>query len=219
MKRYAVKEVFGSFQGEGLRSGRPCVFVRFSGCNAWDGKEETRAKRGGCALCCDTDFVGTDGINGGRHTVDWLLEAAAFEWGIRPKLRHTGMYVVFTGGEPALQLDEALVLRFKRDGWETAVETNGSLPLPDGIDWVTVSPKPPLPVVVERADEVKCLLPYPGEALHPLDYAGLSRNLFVQPVAGSRMETLVSMAECIRFALDNPGWRVSFQLHKMMGTP
>jgi 7-carboxy-7-deazaguanine synthase (Cx14CxxC type) len=235
---YAVKEVFGSFQGEGYHAGRPCVFVRFAGCDVWDGKEENRAEaareRGGCALYCDTDFVGTDGHNGGRYKgVGALVGVAQYEWDrcamAIPAHCHSAAtriavsprkYVVFTGGEPTLQLDEELIAAFKREGWETAIETNGSNHLPPGLDWVTLSPKPPKRVVLTQASEVKCL--YPDVVRNPLDYEALAAKRYVQPIdkrTHSELDALRSLDTCVQFALKHIGWKVSLQLHKLMGVP
>jgi len=236
MSVYAVKEVFGAFQGEGAQAGSPCVFVRFAGCNVWDGKEESREEaareRGGCARFCDTDFIGTDGHNGGRYKgVNALVGVAEHEWNGFPRalqearasvpqyvLRRPSKLVVFTGGEPTLQLTPELVDSFHNAGWRTAIETNGSNQVPSNVGWVTVSPKPPKRVVLATANEVKCL--YPDVVPDPRVYEYLAPKRYVQPVdkaTATELESLEAFHKCVRFALDTPGWKVSLQLHKLMG--
>lgn len=208
--KYRVKEIFYSLQGEGANTGRPAVFCRFAGCNLWSGFETDREK----AICrfCDTDFVGTDGPGGGVYDdPDALAAAVGARWpkdsGLRP-------FVVCTGGEPLLQLDRALVERFAAREFEVALETNGTMPLPAPLDWVTVSPKAGTRLVLDRGDELK--LVYPQKGLDPADFLDLDfRHFFLQPMDGPDRwrHTLVALEYCG----DHPRWRLSIQLHKYLG--
>jgi 7-carboxy-7-deazaguanine synthase len=206
---YAVNEIFYTLQGEGALTGRSAVFCRFAGCNLWSGREEDRA----AAACpfCDTDFVGTDGSEGGRYAdADALANQIAALW---PK-RHRNKFVVCTGGEPLLQLDPPLIEALHRRGFEIAVETNGTLPLPPDLDWVCVSPKVNNPIVVTTGDELKIVVPQEG--LDPLAFADLAfRRFSVQPMDGSNRERNTELA--IRFCLDHPQWQLSLQTHKVTG--
>lgn len=211
---YSVKELFYTLQGEGARAGRAAVFVRFAGCNLWTGREADRAKGpGGCARWCDTDFVGTDGEGGGRFaTAEELAAAAARAWGPGREAR----YVVCTGGEPLLQLDGALVAALHAAGFEVAIETNGTLSVPEGVDWVCVSPKAGSTVVVREGDELKLVIPQEG--MSPTDFEGWGfEHLFVQACDGPQR------AEHTRAAVDwcraHPRWRLSLQTHKLLGIP
>jgi 7-carboxy-7-deazaguanine synthase len=204
---YAVKEIFYSLQGEGARTGRPAVFCRFAGCNLWSGREEDR----GHARCpfCDTDFVGADA--GRFATPDDLAAAVASLWpghaGGRP-------YVVCTGGEPLLQLDEALCAAFHRLGFEVAVETNGTQARPAGIDWLCVSPKAGAPLVLTAGDELK--LVYPQVDGLPERYAGLAFDHFIlQPMDGPDIAAHTRAAAA--YCLANPQWRLGLQMHKVVG--
>ncbi len=206
---YAVKEIFYTLQGEGALSGRPAVFCRFAGCNLWSGREEDRA--GAQCTFCDTDFVGTDGPDGGRFT-----EAAALAdrilslWPAGAPAR----FVVCTGGEPLLQLDPPLIAALHARGFEIAVETNGTLPPPAGIDWLCVSPKAGNPLVVTAGDELKIVVPQAG--LDPLDFAHLRfRRFSVQPMDGPDRERNTALA--IAFCLAHPQWQLSLQTHKVTG--
>jgi len=213
---FAVKELFYTLQGEGARSGTAAVFCRFAGCNLWTGREADRAD----AVCkfCDTDFVGTDGPGGGRfETARTLAEAASRSWtGPRPSGRPL---LVCTGGEPLLQLDAGLVQAFHAAGFEVAIETNGTRPVPEGVDWVTVSPKPQsveAPLVVTAGDELK--LVYPQEEAPPERFETLAfRHFFLQPMDGPRREENTVLAA--RYCLDHPRWRLGLQLHKLVGLP
>lgn len=206
---YTVKEIFYTLQGEGVHAGRPAVFCRFSGCNLWTGREADR----GSATCtfCDTDFVGV-GPDGGRFaTPEALAEAVADRWpagaGGRP-------YVVCTGGEPLLQLDAAAVDAFHRRGFEVAVETNGTQPVPAGIDWVCVSPKADAPLAVTGGDELK--LVYPQELAPPERFAGMGfRHFLLQPMDGPALAA--NTAAAVAYCLAHPGWRLSLQTHKVTG--
>ena len=205
---YAVKHLFYTLQGEGAQAGRPSVFCRFAGCNLWSGLERDRDT----AQCtfCDTDFVGMDGPGGGRYAdAEALADAVAGLWpgGGRP-------YVVCTGGEPLLQLDEALVEAFHRRGFEVAVETNGTLPAPAGLDWVCVSPKAGNPVVLDHGDELK--LVYPQAQARPGRFAGLAfRHFLLQPMDGPDREANTRAA--LAYCLSHPQWRLSLQTHKFLG--
>ncbi len=209
---YTVKEIFYTLQGEGAQAGRPAVFCRFAGCNLWSGREEDRAS----AICrfCDTDFIGTDGENGGKFAdADSLAARIAAQW---PAAHPQNRYVVFTGGEPLLQLDVALIDAMHAQGFEIAIETNGTLPVPDGVDWVCVSPKQGAPLVVTEGSELKVVLPQPGQDLEQL--AGLDfRHHFLQPMDGPDKDknTQLAIAACKA----DPRWRLSLQTHKLLQIP
>lgn len=211
---YAVKEIYYTLQGEGAQTGRPAVFLRFAGCNLWTGREEDRDQ----AVCrfCDTDFVGTDGPGGGRFsTATDLARAVAQRWP-RPAGQRSRPFVVVTGGEPLLQLDEALLDALHREGFEVAVETNGTLPPPEGIDWLCVSPKAGAPLVVTRGDELK--LVYPQEGIDPAQFEKLDfGHFFLQPMDGPARERNTELA--LRYCLEHPRWRLSLQTHKLLGIP
>jgi 7-carboxy-7-deazaguanine synthase (Cx14CxxC type) len=208
-----VKEVFLSLQGEGAHSGRRAVFLRFSGCNLWTGREEHRAT----AACrfCDTDFVGTDGDNGGRYDADGLARKVAESWGDGKDWR----YVVLTGGEPALQVDARLVSALSRLGFTVAIETNGTLRLPPGIHWITLSPKAGADPILDRCDELK--LVYPQDGLAPSRYDRTAAGYrFIQPRWHPDAEARAACAAAaVRFCLDNPRWRLGLQAHKVVGLP
>lgn len=206
---YAVKEVFLTLQGEGANAGARAVFVRFAGCNLWTGREADRVS----AVCkfCDTDFVGMDGTGGGRFAdADALADAVATEWGEGADKR----FVVLTGGEPMLQVDAALVDALHVRGFRIAIETNGTLPVEPGIDWVCVSPKAGSDVVQTSGDELKLVWPQPGsdvEAIEAWDFA----NFLIQPMDDVRGEDNVRAA--VDFAMARPKWRLTLQTHKMLG--
>ena len=208
---YAVKEIFKTLQGEGAQAGRASVFCRFTGCNLWSGREADRER----AVCrfCDTDFVGTDGEGGGRFaTAEDLADAIASAWGEAPGPR----YVVFTGGEPLLQLDAELTAAVRARGFEVAVETNGTQSRPEGVDWLCVSPKAGAPLALSGGDELK--LVYPQAGLAPVDFEGLEfRHFFLQPMDGPEQAANVQAA--IAYCLAHPRWRLSLQTHKMIGIP
>jgi len=209
---YAVKEIFYTLQGEGAHTGRPAVFCRFAGCNLWTGREADRAD----ATCrfCDTDFVGTDGPGGGRFASPAeLAEAVASAW---PADTDSRRFVVCTGGEPLLQLDTRLLLAFHDRGFEVAVETNGTVEPPDGIDWLCLSPKAGTDVVVDTGDELKLVFPQAGA--DPADFEGLRfQHYFLQPMDGPAREAHTAAA--LRYCLDHPRWRLSLQTHKLLGIP
>ena len=209
MKTYAVKEMFLTLQGEGAHAGRVSVFCRFAGCNLWTGREADRAT----AICrfCDTDFVGTDGIGGGRFaSAGDLARAVANLWpGTDGK-----PYVVFTGGEPLLQIDTALIDAMHTLGFEIAIETNGTLPVPAGIDWVCVSPKIGSELKVFAGDELK--LVYPQEDSEPSIYLPLSfTHFWLQPMDG--LEQAKNIRATVEYCLTHPQWRLSTQTHKLLG--
>jgi 7-carboxy-7-deazaguanine synthase len=208
---YAIKEIFYTLQGEGGRAGRAAAFCRFAGCNLWSGREEDRA----AAQCsfCDTEFVGTDGLGGGRFAdAEQLADAIDAAWAGtsgRP-------YVVFTGGEPLLQLDDALIRAAHARGFEIAIESNGTLPAPVGIDWICVSPKAGAPLRQFSGQELK--LVYPQEGLAPSDLVDLDFGWFwLQPMAGPQIRE--NMAAAVAYCLADPRWRLSLQMHKTLGIP
>ena len=212
---YAIKEIFHTLQGAGARTGRAAVFCRFAGCNLWTGREADRAT----ATCdfCDTDFVGTDGPGGGRFAkaVD-LVAAIRRRWDEAvPSGGDARPYVVFTGGEPLLQLDEAVVEGCHAAGFEVAVETNGTIPPPPGIDWLTVSPKPGAELAVRRGQEMKLVYPtrVPPESVASLDFD----TFFLQPLDGPHRDANVRLTA--EYCLRHPHWRLSLQTHKIVGLP
>jgi 7-carboxy-7-deazaguanine synthase len=211
---YAVKEIYYTLQGEGGQAGRAAVFCRFTGCNLWTGREADRAQ----AVCnfCDTDFIGTDGPGGGSFTTpERLATAILAEW-TRHADRSGRPYVVFTGGEPALQLDSPLIAAVHAEGLEIAIESNGTLPLPAGIDWICVSPKAGAEVVTRSGDELKLVYPQPG--LLPDDVAAWSfRQFFLQPMDGPAAAANTQRATA--YCLAHPQWRLSLQTHKLIGIP
>ena len=211
---YTVKEIYYTLQGEGLNAGRAAVFLRFTGCNLWTGREEDRPKGlGGCARWCDTDFRGTDGPLGGSYGTPEELAAACMS--IWPGVAGKPL-VVCTGGEPLLQLDSPLTLALQRVGFEVAIESNGTLPVPDGVDWVCISPKAGAPLVVNRGDELK--LVYPQPELPPDAFEQLAfQSFLLQPMDGpeATQNTLASVQYC----LAHPRWRLSLQTHKTLQIP
>jgi 7-carboxy-7-deazaguanine synthase len=211
---YHVKEAFYTLQGEGGQTGRASVFCRFSGCNLWSGREQDRA----AAACrfCDTDFIGTDGQNGGRF--DSAEALAAHLTALWPDQDGVATpYVVFTGGEPLLQLDEALIQAMHAQGFEVAVETNGTLPAPAGIDWLCVSPKGATALAITAGDELK--LVFPQADAPPARFARLDfRHFFLQPMDNAPTgESGNTMAESVAYCLAHPQWRLSLQTHKITG--
>jgi 7-carboxy-7-deazaguanine synthase len=208
---YAVKECFLTLQGEGVQAGSRAVFLRFAGCNLWSGREQDRAT----AQCtfCDTDFVGTDGEGGGKFkSAEHLAAHVEATWGGEPERR----LVVITGGEPMLQLDEALVDALHSRGFRVAVETNGTLPATPGLDWICVSPKAGTDVVQRQGDELK--LVWPQEGINPAEVESWQFDHFlVQPMDCEQREEAVDAA--IRLAMERPKWRLSLQTHKLLGLP
>jgi 7-carboxy-7-deazaguanine synthase len=211
---YAVKEIFYTLQGEGARSGRPAVFCRFAGCNLWSGREEDRAR----AVCrfCDTDFVGTDGPGGGRfRDAQALAEAVREKWP-SPAGSRDAPYVVLTGGEPLLQVDAALVAALHAQGFEIAVETNGTIAPPPGLDWVCVSPKSNAELRCTTGHELK--LVYPQLDAHPSAFEHLSfTHFYLQPMDGPLRAANTEHA--VKYCLEHPRWSLSLQTHKLLGIP
>jgi 7-carboxy-7-deazaguanine synthase len=208
---YTVKEIFKTLQGEGAQAGRPAVFCRFTGCNLWSGREQDRA--GAICQFCDTDFVGTDGPGGGRfESAAELAQAIGQAWaGGAPR-----RFVVFTGGEPLLQLDAALIEAVHRLGFEIAVETNGTQDAENGIDWICVSPKAGAPLKQRCGDELK--LVYPQTGIDPAEFFGLQFDHFwLQPMDGP--DRAANTAAAIAYCMAHPHWRLSVQMHKFVGIP
>lgn len=209
---YSVKEMFYTLQGEGSHAGRPAVFLRFSGCNLWSGREQDRAT----AICqfCDTDFIGTDGEGGGKFADAALLASAvAALW---PDLAQGRPYVVCTGGEPLLQLDAPLIDALHAQGFEIAVETNGTIAAPSGIDWICVSPKAGAEFVQRSGHELKLVYPQPlapPDMFTSLDFKGF----FLQAMDGPEVKE--NTAAAVAYCLAHPQWRLSLQTHKMLGIP
>jgi 7-carboxy-7-deazaguanine synthase len=212
---YALKEIFPTLQGEGAHSGRAAVFARFAGCNLWSGREADRAT----AACnfCDTDFIGTDGPGGGRWTDAGALGDALLAcWTSVVSGSQRGRpYVVFTGGEPMLQLNEALIGACHERGLEVAIETNGTIPVPSSVDWICVSPKPSSDLIQTQGDELKLVYPH---AVRPESVAGLDfAHFFLQPMDGPEREA--NTAAAVAYCLAHPQWRLSLQTHKLLGIP
>ena len=205
---YAVKEIFKTLQGEGGQAGRAAVFCRFAGCNLWNGREADRAT----ATCnfCDTDFIGTDGPGGNAFAdAGKLADSIAHAWGLDRDHR----LVVFTGGEPLLQLDETLIKAVRTRDFEIAIETNGTFAAPSGIDWICVSPKAGTPLVQKQGKELK--LVYPQANAAPADFENLEfEHFWLQPMDGPERDQNTSLA--VAYCLDHPRWRVSLQTHKYM---
>ncbi|MHC4046110.1 7-carboxy-7-deazaguanine synthase [Bradyrhizobium xenonodulans] len=205
---YAVKEIFYSLQGEGRHAGRPAVFCRFAGCNLWNGREHDR----GSAACnfCDTDFVGTDGLGGGRFDgAAALADAIERMWaGVGGK-----RFVVLTGGEPLLQVDDALVSALHEADFEIAIETNGTLPVQSPIDWITVSPKGTTKLAQKSGNELK--LVFPQQNVDPASFESLAfEHFLLQPMDGPHRDS--NMARAIAYCLERPKWKLSLQTHKYM---
>lgn len=209
---YSIKEMFYTLQGEGAHAGRPAVFCRFSGCNLWTGRESDRAS----AICqfCDTDFVGTDGEGGGKFATP--ADVAGAIDALWPASYPASKYVVFTGGEPLLQLDQPLIAAMHAAGFEIAIETNGTIAVPPGVDWICVSPKMGSQLVVERGNEIKVVIPQTDQDLAA--YEGLAfDHFFVQPMDGPLAEfnTKLAIDTCKR----RPQWKLSLQTHKLLQIP
>ncbi len=209
---YSVKEIFYTLQGEGTHAGRPAVFCRFSGCNLWSGRESDRA----AAVCrfCDTDFVGTDGALGNKYP-DATSLAMTIN-GLWPANYPASKYVVFTGGEPLLQLDQALIDSMHANGFEIAIETNGTLPVPVGVDWICVSPKIGSELVVKTGHELKVVIPQIGQALKNYESLAVD-HFYVQPMDGPALEANTKLA--IETCKSNPKWKLSLQTHKLLQIP
>ncbi|MDP2506747.1 7-carboxy-7-deazaguanine synthase [Oceanobacter sp. 3_MG-2023] len=223
-KVYRIKEAFYTLQGEGTHAGRPSVFCRFSKCNLWNGKEDGRAS----ASCqfCDTDFVGTDGQNGGRYSQDELCSLLRALW----PASDIPPYIVCTGGEPALQLDEDLIEAMHQQGFEIAIETNGTLPLPANIDWICLSPKENSQVVLQQCDELKLVYPQPGAMpeqfehikathryLQPMDMTALQQAPKRDHIPLFSVQPANPVQAAVSYCLANPQWKLSTQTHKWIG--
>jgi 7-carboxy-7-deazaguanine synthase (Cx14CxxC type) len=209
---YSVKEIFYTLQGEGNHAGRPAVFCRFSGCNLWTGREEDRAS----AVCqfCDTDFVGTDGIGGGKFKSAQDLTAAINA--LWPTSYTASKYVVFTGGEPLLQLDADLIAAMHAVGFEIAIETNGTLSVPEGVDWICVSPKMGAELVVRKGNEIKVVIPQIGQDM--ATYGNFDfEHYFVQAMDGPLRDD--NLRRAIDFCKQHPQWKLSLQTHKLLQIP
>ena len=210
---YSVKEIYYTLQGEGAQTGRPAVFLRFAGCNLWSGREQHRAE----AVCrfCDTDFVGTDGRGGGKfESPDELANAVAAAW--PEETSASRPYVVCTGGEPLLQLDDAAVVALHEAGFEVGVESNGTIKAPQGIDWLCISPKGSAPVRQSSGHELKLVYPQVEQEAQPDCFAGFSfEHFFLQPLYDDNLAANTRRA--IEFCLEHPQWRLSLQTHKIIG--
>jgi 7-carboxy-7-deazaguanine synthase (Cx14CxxC type) len=210
---YSVKELYYTLQGEGAQTGRPAVFLRFAGCNLWTGRETDRA-RAACNFC-DTDFVGTDGPGGGKFaTARELAAAVASAWPAGARIERP--FVVCTGGEPLLQLDAPLVTALHAAGFEVAIETNGTLAPPAGVDWICVSPKAGAPLVVRSGDELKLVFPQRGLTPEQFEHLGFA-HFSLQPMDGPDRRRNTELAA--RYCLQHPRWRLSLQTHKLIGIP
>jgi len=208
-KTYSIKEMYYTLQGEGFHSGRPAVFCRFSGCNLWSGREEDRSS----AVCqfCDTDFWGIDGEAGGKYSAEALCHKILSLWPEENK-----PFIVFTGGEPALQLDAELIIELKKYQSEIAIETNGTIDLPEGIDWICMSPKAGTDIVVTQGHELKIV--YPQEGIDPLDFTDMNfLHRYIQPMDNPFRDTNTEMA--IDFCKANPKLKLSLQTHKYLNIP
>lgn len=208
MAGYKVKEIYYTLQGEGAHAGRPAVFLRFTGCNLWSGREEDRSE----AICsfCDTDFIGMDGTLGGKYTAEELADTINKLW----PAGKNNKYVVCTGGEPLLQLDSSLIHAFHTRHFEVGVETNGTIAPPQGLDWICVSPKANTEIVIRKANEIKLVVRQHG--LEPAIFEDWAYDhFFLQPMDGPDVHAYTDWA--IQYCLDNPKWRLSIQTHKLLG--
>ena len=206
--KYRIKEIFFTQQGEGKNTGKDFIFVRFSGCNLWSGQEKHRAS----AICkfCDTDFYGTDGINGGKYQAKEIIEKIKSLW----ISADSQIRVVLTGGEPLLQVDKGLISALKKENIYIAVETNGTLEAPDGIDWICMSPKANTEIKLKKGSEVKVV--YPQKNLNPDNFNVLDfKNFYIQPMDSENYEDNVSQS--VKYCMQNPSWKLSLQTHKILG--
>ena len=205
---YRIKEIYFTQQGEGKNTGKNFVFVRFSGCNLWSGKEKNRES----AICkfCDTDFYGVDGVNGGIYEAKELVRMIKSLW----MVDSNPVSAVLTGGEPLLQLDDELIQELKKEDIYIDIETNGTLLAPDGIDWICMSPKAGTEIKLRSGSEIKVV--YPQKDLDPDKFSDLDfENFFIQPMDSKELES--NVAKSIKFCMDNPKWRLSLQTHKILG--
>ncbi len=208
MSSYKVKEIYYTLQGEGARTGRPAVFLRFTGCNLWSGREEDRTE----AVCkfCDTDFIGMDGIQGGKYNAHSLASKVNELWPSDQGLK----YVVCTGGEPLLQIDEDLIHALHQNGFEIGIETNGTITVPKGIDWICVSPKANTEVVVKKGSELKLVVRQQG--IDPTMFEAWDFiNFYLQPMDGPYLKEFTEWA--MQYCLEHPQWKLSIQTHKLLG--
>ena len=208
---YKIKEIFLTKQGEGYHTGKKSIFIRFSGCNLWNGLEQDRHK----AICnwCDTDFVGTDGINGGAYSIDKIINKI---WDLWPKDLKEKPFLVCTGGEPLLQLDQVFVDEMHKNGFKIAIETNGTCHPPNNIDWICVSPKSNTNLVIKEGDELKFV--YPQVGFEPQQFEKFNFNhFFIQPMDGNNYnENKIKSKD---FVKNNRQWKISLQMHKILGFP
>lgn len=204
---YSIKEIYKTIQGEGAQSGQSAVFVRFSGCNLWSGKEKHRDN----AICkfCDTDFVGTDGVNGGKYSIETLITKIQELWDSEEEA-----YVVFTGGEPMLQLDQKLISACKKVNFITAIETNGTIKIDFDIDWICVSPKAGSELLVNKGNELKVVYPQDEFDLKSFETLNFD-HFFLQPMDSE--DKINNTENAIKFCLKNPKWKLSIQQHKILG--
>ena len=208
---YKIKEIFLTKQGEGYHTGKKSVFIRFAGCNLWSGIEKDRSK----AICnwCDTDFVGTDGLNGGKYTLDEIVKKV---WSLWPIYITDNPFIVCTGGEPLLQLDQQFVDKMHNNGFKVAIETNGTCLPPDKIDWICVSPKRNTNLVLQTGDELKFI--YPQLDFNPQQFENFNfDHFFIQPMDGTNYDKNQRMSK--EFINNNPKWKLSLQTHKILGFP
>ena len=208
---YLIKEIYFTLQGEGFHTGRPAIFVRFSGCNLWTGLEKDRAE----AICfwCDTDFVGTTGPNGGKYSAKQIADILLNLW---PTSKVEKPYIVCTGGEPLLQIDQLFITTIKNIGFEIGLETNGTILAPEGFDWICVSPKANSELKLKEGNELKFI--YPQKNLNPKDHEVLDfDHFFIQPLDDKYQSENVLMAK--KFIKMNPSWKLSIQTHKVLGIP
>lgn len=208
---YSIKEIYYTLQGEGFHTGRPAVFVRFTGCNLWSGREEDQAT----AVCrfCDTDFLGTDGPGGGVFEAATVIQKVSKLW---PKTSRSSPFAVCTGGEPLLQLDQGLVDAFHGAGFEIALETNGTISPPAGIGWTCVSPKAGAELVLKKGNELK--LVFPQDGIDPQEYLHLDfEHFYLQPMDGP--ELAANTAASVDYCLRHPEWKLSLQIHKILNIP
>jgi 7-carboxy-7-deazaguanine synthase (Cx14CxxC type) len=211
MTQYSVKEIYYTLQGEGAHSGRPAIFLRFSGCNLWNGLEKDRSN----AICqfCDTDFWGTDGQNGGKYTATELAKKVASLW---PESAYHDRFVVCTGGEPMLQLDDLLIDALHHHRFEVACETNGTLPVPQNLDWICMSPKANTELVLKSGNEIKIIFPQKG--IDPKDFEIMDfEHFFLQPMDDQYLEKNIQAT--VAYCKKNPKWKLSLQIHKLLQIP
>ena len=208
---YSIKEIYYTIQGEGFHTGRPAIFIRFTGCNLWTGLEKDRTN----AICywCDTNFVGTDGPNGGKYSEQQISQIAVDLW---PKSNKTKPFIVCTGGEPLLQIDKNFISTMRKKGFEIGLETNGTIPVPDGIDWICVSPKANSKLKLKQGNELKFI--YPQKNIKPEDYQNLDfDHFFIQPMDNKNKD--MNILKSKYFIQSNPVWKLSIQTHKVLGIP